>query len=270
MNVKKAGGTVLVLLLFTVSTVPALAVQATVSHAYSSNAAIPAGSLVSLSVGKKGFVQPANISNATSLVGVVVGNNDSVLAINPGSYNSVQVVTSGTADVLASTINGAIKPGDQIAASAFNGIGVRARSGDKIIGLAQTSLTDASTPVTHQTVTDKKGNKHQVSIGYARVSIAVGIAASKNSAVSNFLGKLAQGIAGHPVSLARVYLSAAIGILAALAIITLVYASIFGGIIAIGRNPLAKTAIMRSVTSVFVMVLALTAIALVSISFFLR
>jgi hypothetical protein len=245
------------------------AASSSLSRSYKATGALYPGSLVSLNAKQPGSVIAANTKNAEQLVGVIVSRDASLITVNESS-NTVQVVSSGIADTLVTTVNGPVKAGDQIAVSPFTGIGMLAREGDKVIGLAQGSLTDASAAVIHKTVVGKNGKKQQLSVGFVRIGIAIGVASGKSSGASSVLGKFAQGIAGHPISTARLYLSIAIAVTAISAIMLLIYTSIFGGIVAIGRNPLAKNTILKTVASVMAMVVVLASIALVSISFLLR
>jgi hypothetical protein len=249
---------------------PASASSANISHSYGSSQNIPNGSLVSLNPSKPNFVEAANTNNGTQLLGIAVASNDSLLAIDPGS-GQVQVATSGTANVLVSTLNGPILVGDQVSVSPFDGVGMEAAPGSHVIGLAQTSFNDNTAGSTTQQVTDKSGKKANIFIGYIRLGIAIGTASTAGSDENlNGLQKLAQSITGHTVSTARVIVSLIVAIVAFLALVTLIYASIYGGIISIGRNPLAKYAISRSVASVLGMVLLVAVVASITIIFLLR
>ncbi len=70
-----------------------------ISRAYHFGSNIPNGSIVSLTSQASNYVQPANTTNSSRLVGLVVATNGALLAINPSS-STVQVTTSGTADTL--------------------------------------------------------------------------------------------------------------------------------------------------------------------------
>ena len=261
-------GAISILTLLTLT--PASASSANISHSYSSTVNIPNGSLVSLDPKQSNYVEPSNSSNGTQLLGVSVASSDSLLAIDP-TNGQVQVATSGTVNALVSTLNGSINVGDQISVSPFNGIGMKAAPGSHVIGLAQTAFNDNTSGSTTQQITDKQGKSSQVFIGYVRLGIAIGTASTQGSDDQlNGLQKLSVGLTGHAVSTARVVISLVIAVVAFLALITLIYASIYGGIISIGRNPLAKYAIFRSVASVLGMVLLVAVVASLTIFFLLR
>jgi len=61
-----------------------------------------------------------------------------------------------------------------------------------------------------------------------------------------------------------------VGLVALLSLVTLVYASIYGSIVSVGRNPLAKNAIFRTLGSVMVMAIITVTVACVTIYYLLR
>jgi hypothetical protein len=239
---------------------PAGASSANISHAYKANSPIGNGSLVILDSKDPGTVQLANIDNGKQLLGVVTTGNDSLLAIDAGA-GKVQVATSGTVSTLVSTLNGNIKTGDRISASPFNGIGTKSLPGAYVIGLAQTSFDAGSDGAAQRQVTDRSGRNRQISVGYVRLNVAISPPTGTSDNENSGLQRWAKSLTGHEVSTARVVISLVVTLLAFLALIILIYASIFGGIISIGRNPLAKYAVFRTIGAVLVMALGLTSLA---------
>lgn len=230
----------------------ASASSSNISHSYFTKQPIPDGSIVSLSSSKLNYVEFANTSNGSSLVGVTVPNDDSLLAFDPDKAK-VQIATNGIATVLVSDINGNIKVGDQVSVSPFNGIGMKAEQGTYVIGLAQTGFSARSPGSTSRTVKDKAGSTQGIHVGYIRLSIAVGEYVSSIGKQPNFLQKVVKSLTGHTIATWRIIASILVALMAIIAIITLIYASIYGGIISIGRNPLAKSIIFRALSSVMVM-----------------
>jgi hypothetical protein len=248
---------------------PAGAASANISHAYHSDITIPNGSIVSIDPSQADFIQAGNTDNGSRLLGVVVASDDSLLAVDPGS-GTVQVATSGNANVLVSTLNGNIKVGDQIAVSPFNGIGMKATPGSHVIGLSQTAFNADSDGSTTKQVKDRSGKTSSLHIGFTRISIAIGTASTASSTEVSGLQKLAKSLTGHTVSTARVVIALVVAVIALAALITLIYASIYGSIISIGRNPLAKYAVFRTLSSVLGMALVTGSIAALTIFFLLR
>lgn len=250
---------------------PAGASSANISRSYGVKDVIASGSLVSLDPSHPNFVVPANTSNGQQLLGVVVAANDSLLAVGATTDTGmVQVATSGTVSALVSSINGPINVGDQISVSPFNGVGMKATSSStQIIGLAQTAFSNSTAGGAPEKVTDKNGNTTDIRVGYISIAIGSG-SASGNLSQLNFLQRLAKTLTGHTVSTTRALISFVVAIVSSLAIVVLIYASIYGSIISVGRNPLAKYAVFRSLAAVLGMAALIAAVASVTIFLLLQ
>lgn len=249
---------------------PTGASSANISHSYHATGTLDNGQLVSLDPAQSDYVQPADTTNGSRLLGVVVAANDSLLAVDPTQGN-VQVATSGTVTALVSTLNGDINVGDQVAVSPFSGVGMKASPGSYIIGLAQTAFNAHSQGGVTQTVTDRSGNSTKVTLGDVGLNIGIGLNNTADAqAQLNSLQKLAKSLTGHSVSTVRVVISLVVALMAALALLTLMYASIYGSIISVGRNPLAKYAIFRTLGSVLGMAALTAGLAGVTIFLLLR
>ena len=183
------------------------------------------------------------------MVGVAVASDDSLLAVDADSGRT-QVATSGSADVLVSTLNGDIKVGDQIAVSPFNGVGIKAVPGSHIIGQAQVGFNGGQGAIT-QTVTDRDGKEKEIKVGLVTVNISVGTDTTSGGGEDlNALQRAAQSLTGHTVSTTRVIIALVVAVVTLMILITLIYGSIYSSIISIGRNPLAKYAVFRTLGSV--------------------
>lgn len=247
----------------------ASAASPNLSHAYKSDQTVANGAIVSLDADKADYVVLADADNGSRLIGVAVASEDSLLAVG-AEAGKVQIATSGTATALVSTFNGDIKVGDKVGVSPFKGIGMKAPAGSSVIGLAQTDFkkdTDGS----DQTVTDRQGKTTKIHVGYVRLALAIGTNNTGTGSSSlNPLQRLAKSATGKTVSTLRVVLSLLIAIIALLTLIALVYGAIYGSILSVGRNPLAKHAIFRTLGSVIGMVVLIAGIAALMVYFLLR
>jgi len=250
---------------------PASAASANISHSYSATGGIPNGTIVSLDPQHSGYVELANTSNDTRLLGVALASDQSLLAVDPSS-SKTQVAISGTADTLVSTVSGDIKVGDQVSVSPFSGVGMEAEPGNRTIGIAQTAFTNNTDQATTEQVKDKSGKNQAVKVGYIRLTIAIGskTAATGGTAQANFLQRVVKSLTGRTISTVRILLSVIVALISLISLITLIYASIYGSIISIGRNPLAQNAVFRTLASVMSMAFLTTAIACVTIYYLLR
>lgn len=244
--------------------------SANLSRSYKTTTKVTNGSLVSLDASRSDAILPANSVNGERLVGVVTDSTDSLLAVNEAGGN-VQVVTSGTVTALVSNLNGVIKAGDQIAVSPFNGVGIKAAAGNRIIGLAQTGFTGMERDAQKETVSTRAGNKREISVGYIRLNIGIGTATTAGTQEDlNSLQKLGRSLTGKTISTARIVVSLVIAVVALVALVTLIYASVFSGIISVGRNPLAKFSVFRTMSVVLAMAGGLALIASLTIFLILR
>jgi len=249
----------------------ASAASANISHSYNVTGSIPNGTIVSLDPQRSGYVDLANNTNDTRLLGVVLPSSQSLLAVDPTS-SKTQVATNGTVDTLVSTLNGNIEVGDQISTSPFSGVGIKASPGTEIVGIAQTAFTNSSVQATAEQVKDKAGKIQSIKVGYIRLTIAIG---AKNAAIgsdsqANFLQKLVKSLTGRSISTVRILLGLTVALISIIFLATLIYASIYGSVISIGRNPLAQNAVFRTLASVMTMVFLTATIACVTIYYLLR
>ena len=245
------------------------AIAPNISHSYQPDGSIANGSLVSLDPSNSSHVQLANSSNGSRLLGLALANNDSLLAVNASS-TTIQVATAGTANALVSTLGGAIKAGDRISVSPFNGIGIKAVPNSYVIGLAQTGLDSHSTNTIPDEVTNKSGQTTKITVGYVRISIAIGTDSSGNDGNLNALQKLAKSLTGHTVSMLRLIVSLIITVVALVTLMTLIYSSIYSSIVSVGRNPLAQNAIIRTLILVIATAILTAAVTAFIIYLLLR
>jgi hypothetical protein len=223
---------------------------AALSQGYSSDQNLPPGTLVSINSQKANAVAAANSENYSNILGVVV--TKSTVSVSD-TKTQIQVSSSGTASVLASDINGPVKKGDKITSSPIDGVGMRATQNARVVGTAQENLTPGSTNAQTRTITDKTGAPKKVLIGIIAVDVSVAdyqVPASQSKYVPSFVRDLSNYIGGKQVSTIRILSVMAIIFIALICVVTFIYGAVRSGISSIGRNPLAKPAIQRSITKV--------------------
>lgn len=209
----------------------------------SSEGDIVAGALVSTK-GDKNTVALATLSSANRLVGVV--DNSPLVSISEGG-KEVEVVLSGTTNVLVSDMNGAIKSGDKITISPVAGVGMKVTSDSQIIGTAQNDFKATDS----KTITDRSGESHKIGLGYVRAQIGIAAYQAPGSDfLPPFIQNAANGIAGRPVSIIRVLICSALLLLGFTTVVILVYTSVRSAMTSLGRNPLAARAIRKSLYQV--------------------
>jgi hypothetical protein len=241
--------------------------SASLSQGYRADAAINRGSIVSLK-NDSTTVEEANSERLEGLLGVVIAGQEAL--INLSSQDStVQVATSGLAETLVSTINGEIKIGDRITASPINGVGMKATTSARIVGVAQSELTDATSGAVSYEVKDRDGSTKTVFVGRAAVlldiSYYVAGTGDERTVIPKVIQDLSDAIAGKRVSTTRIIVSGVLMTLALVLVVVLVYGAVKSSIISIGRNPLSQPEVRRSLLQVVAISIGVLLAAIVSI-----
>lgn len=235
----------------TVSNSPVNITQA-ITQSFNADPSVQLGMIVKLKDKDPSTVEPVSIGTLTKLLGVVVTPNDSTVTITPANAKQQQVyiASSGSYMTLVSNQNGAIKAGDFITASALAGIGMKADEGESVIlGKAASAFTGTSNVIGKVSLKNSLGKTTDVSLG--RVSVILDIShnpleSKSTNYVPGFLARVSQSVADKRVSAARIYLGLAILALTSVITANLVYSGVRSGMIAVGRNPLSKKSIIKS------------------------
>lgn len=218
------------------------AAVAAISQGYKAAGPLPAGSIVSLAPDSKDTVEATSTQNASRMLGVVVDQK-----LPNATEGEVQVATTGNVPMLVSTVSGEIKAGDRIGPSPLAGVGAKAASGSRAIGVAQSDFAQASAGSVGQDVKTADGQTRRVFVGAISVVIEPAKADSGNTefvpdSAQNFINALA----GKPVAPTRVILAAALVALTLVFVSIMVSSAVRSGMTAIGRNPLTKQTVVGS------------------------
>jgi hypothetical protein len=225
----------------------------TITQGYATDTAIQRATIVSLTVDNAKKVEPTSFDNDERMHGVVVSANDAPFTLSTEEEKTF-VATKGRFEAFVSNENGTIQAGDIITISRVAGIGMKA--GEKepyIIGKAISGF-DGETAVLSTTEIDDNGTPKKVSIG--RIQIDVGVAGNPllkptKANLPGFLERAAETIAGKsPVNPIRVYIGLIILFTSAVVSGILLYSGVRSSLISIGRNPLSKKSITRSLLQV--------------------
>ncbi|MEI7683308.1 MAG: hypothetical protein WCJ24_03355 [Candidatus Saccharibacteria bacterium] len=248
---------------------PSLVSAAPLSVGYTTTQKLPNGSLVAPDSQQNGAVVAANSTNNSNLLGVVVAT--STVSVSQ-SNSQVQVSTDGTNYVLVSDINGSVKKGDKIMASPLDGIGMKATEIGKVIGTAQGDLNNQSQAAQTKKITDIHGVQKPVLIAMLPITVNVAFyqPAEHATAVPKLLRDVSSSISGKEVPTGRLWASLVVIIVGLLIVIVLLYGAVRSSIGAIGRNPLAKNAIQRSMTKVIGLAIFILAVCSSAVYLILR
>lgn len=255
---QRRGAGVLVSVMVVLALAAPAAVAAAISQSYRADEAIAIGALVTSKDDSGDVVELADIDNADNLVGAVVGGNDAALNLsNPG--DQIQVASNGLTKVIVTDLQGEIQSGTQIAPSSIKGVGARATTATKIVGVAQ---KEAEYGDQTATVTDRNGQSRQARVGTAEVLLQIAYyTPPQGGQVNQFVQQVAQTVAGRNVATWRIITSFVIVMAAIIVITVILFSSVHSTIIAIGRNPLAQMRIYKGLLRVVGIVVVIFAVA---------
>lgn len=236
---------------------------------YKADSELLRGTLVSRT-GDSEKVESANRENSKDLLGVVVRSNDSALIL-ASEGREIFVASSGTYEVYASNMNGDIKSGDLLAPSSIKGVASNARQDEiNIIGKAVQDLdfTRTENILSTKTVQTSDGQNKEVAIGKILVEIDIGDNPNSHSIlgyVPDVVKKIGESVAGKQVAPSRIYASMGVLIISFGLGGSMLYASVRSSISAIGRNPLAKKSVLRSLSKVIITSLAIFLLGFIAV-----
>lgn len=239
-----------------------------ISWSYTTAQDLKGGTIVSIKAGSSDAIEPSNTQNSARILGVVVEDENTLVAVDPDATKA-QVATNGTAQVLVSNINGNIATGDRVVVSPLTGIGMKGVEDGYMIGRATANFSANSSSASSQRVTDKDGKEQTVAVGYLAIQLAPGFSGDSGGAESG-LQRWVKSLTGRTVSMPRIITSIVIAVLTLATIVVLMYAAIYGSIISIGRNPLARKSIFRALLNVVWMAALAVSLAFVLIYMLLR
>ncbi len=225
----------------------------TITQGYASDSSIQRATIVSLKIDDAKKVEPTSFDNDERMHGVVVSANDAPFTLSTDEEKTF-VATKGRFEVFVSNENGTVQAGDFITISRVAGIGMKAGEREPyIIGKAISGF-DGETGVLSTTEVDDNGTVKKVAIGRIQVDIGVSgnpLLKPTKANLPGFLERTAETIAGKsPVNPIRVYISMVILFVAASVSGILLYSGVRSALISIGRNPLSKKSISRSLLQV--------------------
>lgn len=227
--------------------------------------AVAIASTQASSDGKVVYVEKSSVKHADKTLGVVVDPSTDTVAVS-SSGSQVYVATSGGASVYVTDLNGSVSKGDLLAPSPIAGVLMRVVEGSKgVLGVAQSDFPAAYA----QTVTvDENGSSTKAKVALVQVNMDVKFTTNNQTAGKTWLQRVGETIVHHEVSTIQVLVALVILILLMVVEGGIIYGAVSSSIVALGRNPLAKTAIMKGLGQVTglvagVMVLGIAAVYLV-------
>ena len=247
-----------------------------VTHAYKTDSPLQRGMIVRLSDKDNTKVEALKAAQIDKMEGVVVAANDAPVTLSSDDQTAQQVfvATTGRYNVLVSNQNGPIKKDDYITISSLAGIGMKADGKQpRIAGKALSGFDGRSNVSSRMTVKTSDNKEIPIALGLIALEISIGQNPIEDKPESiipglEFLHRAAGVIADKKVAPAQLYLSLVALIVTAIISGSILYAGVRTSMVAIGRNPLAKTSVMRNllqvvITSIIILIIGITAVYLI-------
>lgn len=223
-----------------------------VTSSYSADKSVQIGMIVKLKDKQPTTVEPLAPKDPGKILGVVIPNTNVTIVLTPQTVTEQQVLvaTQGHIKVLVSNQNGPVAVGDYLTISAISGVAMKAGvDQDQVIGKASGAFTGTGDVISSISLKDTKGKETKVAIGRVAVDVAIAHNPLNQKTVDfvpAFMVSFAQTVANKSVSVARIYLSTVILVVSTIVTAIMLYSGIRSGMIAVGRNPLSRKSIIKS------------------------
>jgi hypothetical protein len=241
-----------------------------ISQGFLTHGDVPSGSIVSLQKNSTDYIDLSTTTNANNILGIVIDGSPSPVVISSDQANQAQVATNGVEKVLVSDINGNIEVGDSVTASPISGVGMKATSNTKAVGIAQDNFPNTTSK--KQSYKDKSGKEHSVNIGEVPVLVNVAdfFKQPEKTLIPQAIQNIANALAGKKVDSLPILISIGIFIVTLIVVVSIIYALIHSSIISVGRNPMSQAAVYRNVLQLSGLVVVILIGSVASIYMVLR
>jgi len=242
-----------------------------VTQGYQASGNLQNGLVVRLKPGDKGTVEALPQNKETDMFGLVVAPTDAPVSLSNNVQSQVYVATFGQYPAVVDTQNGVIKAGDQLVISSIAGISMKSDSKHQIImGKALQNFSDGSNAEGHV----KLSNGQTVAVG--RILVDIGVTRNPTYSgdvapgVPHILVQIASAVTNKPLTALRLYGCLVVIFIAFVLAGSILYSGIRSGMSSIGRNPLAKNAILRNLITVILLSLVVVLVGLIAVYLLLK
>jgi hypothetical protein len=263
------------------ATITPIATAQSVTQGYGAAEPLQTGMIVQLKPGSDKDTDKSSAKvtaliqeNELQMLGVVVASNDSPVSLSDPEEQQVFVATSGQYSVLVSTQNGIIKAGDYISISSLKGVGMKSDGKHRVVlGKALQNFSDGAN-ASSRVVLKTGDSKTQVALG--RILVDVGIARNPAysgdyiAGVPQVLTRAAQAVTGKPLTALRLYACMAVLFVSLAVAGGILFAGARSGMMAVGRNPMAKKSIFKSMITVVLMAIIVVTVGVIAVYLLLK
>jgi hypothetical protein len=242
-----------------------------VTQGYATDDTLQNGIIVRFKPSDKAKVEAVPQEKETDMFGVVVSSSESPVSLSDPTAQQVFVATQGRYAVLVSTQNGEVRIGDSIVISSIQGVGMKSDNLHRVlVGRALENFDGKSDAESTAKISDGR----TIALGRIRVDINVKrnptFSGDTIAGVPHALSRLAYAVTDKPITAFRIYAGLAVMFLCMLVSGAILYSGIHGGMSSVGRNPLAKNAIMRNMVGTTLMALIVVSLGLFAVYLLLK
>ncbi|HSH18612.1 MAG TPA: hypothetical protein VK978_04470 [Candidatus Saccharimonadales bacterium] len=247
-----------------------------VTRAYNTDTPLQRGMIVRVAEKDGTKVEALKSKDMEKMEGVIVAANDAPVTLSAvdAQKQQVFVATTGRYSILVSNQNGPIKKDDYVTISALAGVGMKAGGEQsRIIGKALGGFDGQKNISGKTTVQNAQKQNVPITIGLIPVEINIShnpLEAKPESILPGYeyLQRMAGSVAGKPVPPLQLYVSLIALILTTAISGSIIYAGVRTSLTAVGRNPLAKSSIMRNLlqvvlTGIIILIIGVVAVYLI-------
>lgn len=251
--------------LLVVTTLFAIAQPTTgISKGYvTDDAGLQPGMVAALSVAstpEQPKVERAALGNDSKIIGVTTTPDDDLVTIASGQ-ESTYVQSTGEVSAYVSDMNGTVKSGDLLTLSPLRGILMRASNATAtVVGIALQNFDEGT--IETKSIQDDGGSRD---VRIAKISINLDHKAASNqqaSTTDSSLERIGEAVVGKEVGEIQVLAAFVIFFLVLVAEGGIIYGAVSSGVTALGRNPMARTIILKEMMRVVAIALTVLLVGL--------
>lgn len=211
------------------------------------------------------LVERAGREDHDKVIGVTTTIEESLVTIASNEHD-VYVKSSGSVDAFVSDVNGAVKKGDKVTVSPLKGILMRGDPEGAAIGVANEDFADAPQPEPRTIIADSG----EINVLVAKMAVTLDnnlgrATAEGGTKEPTSLQRLGKTVVGKEVGELQVIIALIIFFVMMIAEGGIVYGAVSSSITSLGRNPLAKTIIVRELVRVLGVVIVVLLVGLAAI-----
>jgi len=243
----------------------------TVTQGYKADGNLQNGMVVRIKKGDPDTVQALTQNHETEMYGLVVAASDAPVSLSSDDKSQVYVATFGQYSVLVNTQNGVIHAGDRLVISSYAGVAMKADTKHQVlIGKALQNFSDGSNAEGHVKLSDGS------TVAMGRVMTDIGVSRNPTYSgdvapgVPHVLVEIASAVTDKPLTALRLYGSLVTVVIDFGLAGAIMYSGIRTGMNSIGRNPLAKKSILKSLFTVILTALVVVFVGLIAVYLLLK